>query len=247
MPSDSKLGLVASRAGVLRGHALAVWLCLLDQASQSEAERGSVAEIDADQVAYMLEFDRSEIDTIIEAFRDKGMIDAAGHLTAWEKRNPVREDASAARTREYRKRQKEAGNVTGSDGVVTQSDAAVTRGDTTRRLEESRGDKKRKETSSSSTPPPTTTALANALNARNATGPPICQSDQDVALLLERVLEIEPTARPEEIADMVTRKAAAVAGSVAAGAALTAYIIGSVPTMFSGEEFAKYRREVAAA
>jgi hypothetical protein len=100
---DAKLTVVARRAGLRRGEALALWIALLDHASQN-APRGSVENLDAEEIAAVLEFDPGTIDAALEALRDKKMISANNAITGWEK---IQTGSSTLRTRAHRARQRQ--------------------------------------------------------------------------------------------------------------------------------------------
>ena len=130
-PTDNKWLVVANRAKVKPGIVSAVAWALMDYASQ-EDERGSVAGFDAETYAVFSGFEESDIEAVITAMRDKGIIATDDKLSAWDKRQPKREDDSTERVREYRERQK---SVTRNDSVtVTQCNAderSVTHGNNT--------------------------------------------------------------------------------------------------------------------
>lgn len=107
MPFDSKLAVIAKRCGARRGEVVAVWLAVLDCASQNE-ERRSTAGINAEEIAFSYDFDVEHVSNILQAFEDKGMI-AGGRVAAWERRQVQREreDDSTGRVRKYRERQRQ--------------------------------------------------------------------------------------------------------------------------------------------
>jgi hypothetical protein len=100
LPLDTKLAVIAKRAGVRRGEALALWLTLMDRASQN-MPRGSVGPLDPEELAFLLEFDPGVVESTLQALRDKEMITATGALTDWEKSQTI---SSTYRTRDYRAR-----------------------------------------------------------------------------------------------------------------------------------------------
>lgn len=83
---------------------------------------------DPAQISVTLDIPDEIVESIISGFRKIGMVDG-NSLTAWEKRQPYREDSSAERTRKYRDRNKHT--VTHGDArdardeIVTQSDAVT--------------------------------------------------------------------------------------------------------------------------
>jgi hypothetical protein len=115
-PTDNKWLLIASRAKVKPGIVSAVAWALFDHASQAE-DRGSVKEFDTETYAVFSGFGENEVQAVIAAMCAKGVIDGDGRLSAWDKRQPKREDDSAERVREWRKRK----SVTSED--VTQCNA----------------------------------------------------------------------------------------------------------------------------
>jgi hypothetical protein len=74
----------------------------MDRASQAE-DRGSINGYDAEGLAYFFGCEPEQVDAIVSAMADKGMV-SNGRLTSWEKRQPKREDDSSKRVREYRER-----------------------------------------------------------------------------------------------------------------------------------------------
>lgn len=84
MPQDPKLKVIAHRAKQPMADVLAVWLCLLDMASQNNP-RGNVV-IDIEEIAVMQNLETDDVKKIIEAFYTKNMITPEGRLAAWDKR-----------------------------------------------------------------------------------------------------------------------------------------------------------------
>jgi hypothetical protein len=124
LPFDSKLAVVAKRVGARRGEVLAVWIACLDYASQRE-DRGSVDGLDTEEISVSLDFELSMVTAIVDGFRERGMVSrhvtpcdaimtddltqfkaATERITAWDRRQVLREreDSSADRTRRYRER-----------------------------------------------------------------------------------------------------------------------------------------------
>ncbi len=101
-PTDPKWRTIAKRADARPGDVWAVVSVLMDRASQAE-NRGDVAGFDCEVIADALGFDTAEVERIVVALADKGVI-ADGRLSSWEKYQPKREDASTDRVREHRKR-----------------------------------------------------------------------------------------------------------------------------------------------
>ena len=84
MPQDAKLKVIAHRTKQPMANVLAVWLCLLDMASQNNP-RGNVV-IDAEQIAVLQNLETEDVTKIINAFYEKNLLTPEGHLTAWHKR-----------------------------------------------------------------------------------------------------------------------------------------------------------------
>ena len=133
-PTDSKWLVVASKAKVSPGMVSAVVWALLDYASQHE-DRGSIEDFDVETYAAFSGFEQKQIDQVIKALTDKELI-VKGRLTAWEKRQPKREDNSAPRVTEYRKRKARQGND--SKRNVTHGNAPEREIDRTERKKDSR-------------------------------------------------------------------------------------------------------------
>jgi hypothetical protein len=108
-PTDPKWLGIARRAGVAPGIAVAVAWALMDRASQSD-DRGSIAGYDAEGLAYFYGCEPEQVDAIVLAMTDKGMI-SDGRFSSWEKRQPKRDDGSAERAKEWRERRRTQANA----------------------------------------------------------------------------------------------------------------------------------------
>jgi hypothetical protein len=100
--NDPKWRIIAARANCRPGDCLAVWAYLLEIAKDGD---GDISKADPEECAVVLGYDHMLIETIIVAMRDKELI-ADGRLTAWEKRQPKREDGSAERAKAWREHKK---------------------------------------------------------------------------------------------------------------------------------------------
>lgn len=89
-PTDNKWLLIARKAGASPGIVSAVVWALLDHASQQNA-RGSISTFDVETYSTFSGFDEAQIEAIIKAMTDKGII-IDGRLASWDKRQPKRED-----------------------------------------------------------------------------------------------------------------------------------------------------------
>lgn len=107
-PFDTKLAMVARRANVTRGHAASLWWAVLDFASQSNP-RGSVKEIDAEEIAAAFDYEEELVVRVLEAMKHKEtLINADGFLSNWNNRQVQKEDDGAAeRKQRQREREKE--------------------------------------------------------------------------------------------------------------------------------------------
>lgn len=122
-PTDNKWLVVAKRAGVAPGVVSAVFWALLDYASQQN-ERGNIAGFDVETYALWSGWEEQDVINVMSAMRAKGIITDGDTLSAWDKRQPKREDDSRERVRKYRERQK----TTTDEGDVTYGNASVTHG-----------------------------------------------------------------------------------------------------------------------
>ncbi|MDX2073804.1 MAG: DnaA N-terminal domain-containing protein [Alphaproteobacteria bacterium] len=110
MPEDSKLRVIAQRSKQLMAHVVAVWICVLDAASRHET-RGTV-QVDAEQIAVVQEIDQKIVESIIKAFREKGLINKNNVLTAWRTRQYATEKERAATYRDNKKEDETSHGVT---------------------------------------------------------------------------------------------------------------------------------------
>ncbi len=98
--TDPKWLVIGRKAGVQPGVVSAIWYALQDHASQ-QADRGSVATFDIETYAAFSGFDETKIQQVLTAMEAKHLI-SNGRLSAWEKRQPKREDDSSARVARFR-------------------------------------------------------------------------------------------------------------------------------------------------
>jgi hypothetical protein len=111
-PTDNKWLMIARRADVPAGVVSAVVWALFDYASQNE-NRGSVEGFDVETYATFSGFDEAKIAAVIAALTEKNVI-VSGVLSAWQRRQPKREDNSTERVRQHRnamKRDETHGNA----------------------------------------------------------------------------------------------------------------------------------------
>lgn len=132
--TDEKFRLVGRIAKASVAEVIAVWARLLELASQNE-DRGNIGDPDLLAIDCLLGLDDGKAEAIVNAMRARRMIDEAGKLTGWERRQPKREreDDSAERVRRRRERNASGEHVTPCNATQRQE---------TPRGEESRGEKK---------------------------------------------------------------------------------------------------------
>ncbi len=119
-PTDPKWLGIARRAGVAPGIAVAVAWALMDRASQA-SDRGSIDGYDAEGLAYFYGCEPEQVEAIVAAMTDKGMI-SERRFTSWEKRQPKREDGAAERAREWRERKRTQANASATTDKDTDTD-----------------------------------------------------------------------------------------------------------------------------
>ncbi len=102
--NDPKLALIARKSGQLRPVVISIWATLFEHASQA-TPRGDISEFDTETVAVALDIDEQDINAVMSAMATKGMI-SNGHIAAWERRQPQREDGAAERAKAWREKQK---------------------------------------------------------------------------------------------------------------------------------------------
>ncbi|WP_322056785.1 hypothetical protein [Paraburkholderia sp. J63] len=129
--SDPKLKWVARRSGQTVANVLAVWVCLLESASniaggEEGVTRGDVAGFDCEAHDALLDVEDGTCARILAALSDKGMIQA-GRIDGWERRQPKREDAGdpvtgakSAAQRKREQRERERASVAGASNDDTQ-------------------------------------------------------------------------------------------------------------------------------
>jgi hypothetical protein len=119
MPHDPKLQVVAKRCSQPMAFVVAVWVCILDAASQHDP-RGMI-EIDPEEVAVIQGIELEAVEAILDALKSKNLIDDEGAVVNWHKRQHT---TSTERMKKHRDKKKQ--DVTGSDTKkrsVTNGDA----------------------------------------------------------------------------------------------------------------------------
>lgn len=121
MPEDAKLKVIAKRSQQTMAHVVTVWLCVLDAASRHKT-RGTV-EVDSEQIAVVQDMKQAAVESILQAFREKGMITEDNRITSWNTRQYLSDKERAQRARD-KKKQDVTENHTASRSV-TESNAAT--------------------------------------------------------------------------------------------------------------------------
>lgn len=124
--NDPKFALVARDSKQARGNVIAVWAAVLERANDGD-ERGTANSIPCDEIAITLDLEDSDVASIIESMRNRGMIDG-NRVCAWEKRQPEREREEADSTDRVRRHRAKATSNNGtpcnaSDDNVTPCNA----------------------------------------------------------------------------------------------------------------------------
>lgn len=105
--------IVTEAHGVTRAEILAVWVFLIDFASQNP-HRGSIEGLEVDEVAVSLDLSDDTVQSIIDGLKWKGMI-TGNLLTAFDKRQPINDRTGAERQK--RLRDKKRATVTDSNAL----------------------------------------------------------------------------------------------------------------------------------
>jgi hypothetical protein len=105
MPTDPKWRVIARKSGQRIGDVIAVFNFMMVNASANANERGRTQNLFADDIGAALDMDEADVTAILIAMHGK-VVDGEGWLLGWEKRQPIREDGSAERAREWRRERK---------------------------------------------------------------------------------------------------------------------------------------------
>lgn len=107
--TDPKWRIVCKRSGQPAAIVIAVWLAMLERASQS-TPRGSIAGWSDDDMALILDIDSTQVLAVREAMQGKTLEGDA--VVNWDRRQPKREDGSAERAKAWRERNRTQPNAT---------------------------------------------------------------------------------------------------------------------------------------
>lgn len=103
MQNDPKWRTIARLSQQRIGDVIAVFIHVLDCASNA-TERGRTENLNPEDIASALDLDTSQVEAILAAMQGRVLDGVA--VAAWEKRQPVREDGSAERSKAWREEQK---------------------------------------------------------------------------------------------------------------------------------------------
>ena len=104
MPTDPKWRVIARKSGQPLPCVIALFTLMMTTASAAD-DRGSLSSLNIEDAAAALDMDEDQIAAILGAM--DGRVISDGRLSGWERRQPKREDDSAQRVREFRKRNAE--------------------------------------------------------------------------------------------------------------------------------------------
>jgi len=116
--TDPKFQLVAKKANARFGDVIALWAFILEMAS-ADSDRGNIGPVDFETIDYMLGAEEGTAVRIIDAMTARGLI-VGNRVASWEKRQPNREDATAA---ERKRRQRERDHELQLAAIVTENES----------------------------------------------------------------------------------------------------------------------------
>lgn len=129
MTTDPKWQTVARKSGQPRYLVIALFTHLMLEANEAD-ERGSLAEIDIEDVASTLDCDEEAVEAILQAMEGRVIDD--GRLSGWDRRQPIREDSgnphtgalsSTERSRLHREKKKQETQRNARNDNATQCNA----------------------------------------------------------------------------------------------------------------------------
>jgi hypothetical protein len=114
-PTDPKWRVIARKSGQRIGDVIAVWSFVLTNASANANERGRTHNIVTEDIGAALDLEPGQVEAILEAM--EGKVIENGKLSAWEKRNPIKDDGAAERAKRWRERKRTQTN--GANAIET--------------------------------------------------------------------------------------------------------------------------------
>lgn len=122
--SDPKFMIIAKKSGQSVAAVIAVWAAILERASRSDL-RGNIDGFDFESYDLHFGLDDGACELIVKAMEDKGLLEChamSRNVTAWNKRQPKREDEGALeRKRQQRERNKTEKETTEKQTVMEMS------------------------------------------------------------------------------------------------------------------------------
>ncbi|KRC36256.1 hypothetical protein [Acidovorax sp. Root219] len=138
MQNDPKWRTIARLSQQRIGDVISVFLHVLDNASNA-TERGRTENLNPEDIASALDLETLQVDAILAAMQGRVMEGPA--VSAWEKRQPAREDGSAERSKAWREEQKAKKEREQTPANATDHTANAAERTRTPREEKSREDK----------------------------------------------------------------------------------------------------------
>lgn len=127
MPNDPKWRAIARRSGEPITSVICVYVQMLVCASAAN-DRGNLDGWDDEDIAASLDLEPESVAAIRDAMEDKVVV--GGRLTGWEKRQPKRNDDSAARVKKHRENKRRRHNPSDDVAGVTPCNAPDAESDT---------------------------------------------------------------------------------------------------------------------
>lgn len=106
MPNDPKWRTIAKASGQPIGNVIAIYVHMMTCAANA-TERGRTQSWSDEDIGSALDLKTDEVAAVREAMQ--GRVLEGDYLMGWEKRQPLREDGSASRAKNWREAQKEKG------------------------------------------------------------------------------------------------------------------------------------------
>jgi hypothetical protein len=104
MPNDPKWRTIARASKQPIALVMAVYVHVLVSASTNATERGRTQSLCVEDVASALDVEDTQVQSILDAMQNR-VLDG-NHVTGWEKRQPIREDGAAERSKAWREGKK---------------------------------------------------------------------------------------------------------------------------------------------
>lgn len=104
MPNDPKWRTIARASKQPIALVMAVYVHVLVSASTNATERGRTQSLCVEDVASALDVEDTQVQSILDAMQNR-VLDG-DHVTGWEKRQPIREDGAAERSKAWREGKK---------------------------------------------------------------------------------------------------------------------------------------------